>query len=187
MNRFGAMSGAIRRLAGERLFGPAFPVRTVAGDNRTLHLALEQVPSGSVLVVDAAGHLGRAVWGEVLTHAAQQAGVAGLVLDGVTRDLDEIRRRRFPLYGRGACPAGPHKGWVGDIGVPVCCGGVVVAPGDLVLGDADGVVVVPGADAANVLTAAERRAGDEQEWMDRISAGQTSAAVLGISRQRNAT
>ena len=87
----------------------------------------------------------RAVWGAVLTEAARQGGIVGAVIDGVVRDLAQIRAGGFPLFARGSTPAGPHKGGRGSFGGIVQCGGVVVSPGDLVLGDIDGVVVVPAA------------------------------------------
>lgn len=179
MGRFGAMVG-IRRLSGAEMAGPAFPVETAAGENGTLHRALRVVPAGAVLVVAAAAGEDRAVWGEVLTLAAEQAGIRGVVLDGATRDVDAIRGRDFPLFARATSPAGPHKGWPGRIGEPVACAGVVVSPGDVVLGDGDGVAVVPAADAERVLAAARERAGLEQEWLGRIRAGEPSTRVLGL-------
>ena len=180
--RSGAMDGRIRRFAGSSLCGPAYPVRTVAGDNRTLHLALTQVPCGAVLVINAEGHLDRAVWGEVLTRAAQAAGVLGLVLDGAVRDVDAIASLDFPLFARAANPAGPHKGWTGQIGGTISCGGVVVAEGDVVLGDGDGIVVVPRERAAKVLEAAEDRAEKEQQWLRRIADGESTADIFGFTR-----
>lgn len=180
MQRSGAMDGGIRRLAGSRLCGPAFPVRTVAGDNRTLHLALTAVPNGSVLVINAEGHLDRAVWGEVLTHAALAAEVRGVVLDGAVRDIDAIASMGFPLFARGVNPAGPHKGWTGQIGGTISCGGVVVGEGDIVLGDGDGVVVVPEERAGEILEAAEKRAEVEEAWLRRIADGESTADILGF-------
>ena len=180
MARFGAMRG-VRRLSGGRLVGPAYPVQTMAGENSTLHRAIQTAPAGSVLVVDAAAAEDRAVWGEVMTVAAIHGQLRGLVLDGVTRDLDAISGHNFPLFARGTCPAGPHKGWSGRLGTRISCGGVVVEADDVVIGDGDGVVVVPHGDAQAVLVAARDRVRDEAEWMARISAGEPSTTVLGIA------
>jgi regulator of RNase E activity RraA len=170
----------IRRLSGDSIVAPAFPVSTVAGDSRTLHLALDQAPPGCVLVVDAEGFMDRAVWGEILTHSAIRAGVTGLVVDGVVRDLDGIRSLGFPVFGRGTNPAGPHKGWVGTIGQRISCGGVSVAAGDLVIGDSDGVVVVPEERIPDLLPSCEQRMANEAAWIEQIRAGIPSSLLLGL-------
>lgn len=180
MDRAQAMTGRITALTVPSLTGPAFPVRVVAGDNRTIHQALQRVPAGSVLVVDAGGYRDRAVWGEVLTIAAMQLGVSGLVLDGVTRDLEGIRALKFPVFARGTSPAGPHKAGGGAIGGPVCCGGVTVSTGDVVVADQDGVVVVPAGRLGETWDAAQRRLVDEQSWIARIRSGESSVSVLGL-------
>jgi 4-hydroxy-4-methyl-2-oxoglutarate aldolase len=180
LGRLQAMAGEIRRLAGSRVAGPAFPVEVVAGESGTLHRALLVAPPGSVLVVAAGGYTGRAVWGEILTVAALQRGLRGLVLDGVVRDLDAIAAHGFPVFARGTCPAGPHKSPPGRSGEPVACGGVVVAPGDVVLGDGDGVVVVPAAAAEEVHARARERLGQEQEWLRRLRGGETTVEILGL-------
>jgi regulator of RNase E activity RraA len=180
LERFQAMDAGVRRLSGGRLLGRAVPVRTMVGESATLHAAVQQAPAGAVLVIDAEGHLGRAVWGEVLTVAAQAAGLSGVVIDGVIRDVAAIRERGFPVFARGSCPAGPHKGWKGEIGQPVTCGGVVTRAGDLVVGDDDGVVVVPSERIADVAAAAQERLRTEAEWLRRIESGETSVDVLGL-------
>jgi 4-hydroxy-4-methyl-2-oxoglutarate aldolase len=180
LDRFGAMDGGIRLLSGERLLGPAFTVRTVAGDSATTHRALREVPPGHVLVLSAEGCTERAVWGSVLTEAARRGGIVGAVIDGVVRDLAQIRAGGFPLFARGSTPAGPHKGGRGSFGGIVQCGGVVVSPGDLVLGDLDGVVVVPAARVDGVARDAVERLRMEETWIERIRAGEASADILGI-------
>ncbi|MGX9901553.1 RraA family protein [Arthrobacter sp. SA17] len=120
--RQGVMSSRIRPQTGSGLVGRAFCVRVVVGDSGSLHQALEVVPSGSVLVVDAGGFADRAVWGEVLTVAAQHRGVVGAVIDGAIRDVAGIRRRGFPLYSAAISAAGPHKACGGSWGARVSCG-----------------------------------------------------------------
>lgn len=187
MSRGQAMSGRIAALTVPRLAGPAYPVRVVAGDNRTIHLALQRVPAGSVLVVDAGGYRDRAVWGEVLTIAAMQAGVVGLVLDGATRDVEGIRDLAFPVFARGTSPAGPHKAGGGAVGEPISCAGVTVSVGDVVVADADGVVVVPAGRRAETWLAAQQRLVTEQAWIARIRSGESSASVLGLTDDASRT
>ncbi|MEX2374422.1 MAG: RraA family protein [Dehalococcoidia bacterium] len=180
LDRLQAMHSGIRLLSGEGLVGHAFTVETGAGDSATLHRALELVPPDSVLVVDAAGHLGRAVWGNVLSVAAMRRGVRGIVVDGVIRDLAEIHAAGFVTYARGVCPAGPHKGFQGRWGEPIQCGGVVVATGDLVVGDGDGVVVVPASridETERAVLATEER---ERLLLEDVNRGATTAELLGL-------
>ncbi len=174
------MLGRVRSLTGYPVQGPAFPVEITAGENATLHRAVYAAPAGSILVVDGHGHVDRAVWGEVLTVAAQQRGIGGLVLDGAVRDLHAMRERAFPVFAVGTSPAGPHKHPPGRIGVLISCGGVAVAPGDLVVGDADGVAVVPAADVERVLADARVRASREQEWIAALESGATTLELLGL-------
>lgn len=181
LGRLHAMHAGIRLLSGDGLVGRAFTVETGAGDSATLHRALTEVPPDVVLVVDAAGHDARAVWGFVLSVAAQQRDVRGLVLDGVVRDLADTRAAGFPVFARGACPAGPHKGFDGRWGHLIQCGGIAVASGDLVVGDQDGVVVVP---AARVEEAAARVAAIEEQERDllaQVRAGARTADLLGLN------
>jgi 4-hydroxy-4-methyl-2-oxoglutarate aldolase len=180
LERSCAMDGRIRLLSGERLVGPAFTVRTVAGDSATTHRALREAPPGHVLVLSAEGGMERAVWGGVLTEAARRGGLIGAVVDGVVRDLAQIRSLEFPLCARGTSPAGPHKGGQGTFGRVVQCGGVVVSPGDLVLADLDGVVVVPAARIDGVARAAMERLRLEEAWIERIRSGERSADILGL-------
>lgn len=187
LGRFQAMDAGIRLLVANRLSGPAFTVQTAAGENGTIHQALTHAPPGSVLVVDAGGYADRAVWGDIMTTAAQSVGLCGVVLDGAARDVAAIRRKGFPLAARAVCPTGPHKGWQGRIAIPVQCGGVVVNPGDLVYGDEDGIVIVPAKEHDSVLAAANARADLESEWTTRIAAGESSAAILGVQRSATVT
>ena len=180
VGRFGAMSGAIRCMTGVGVVGPAFPLRTMPGDNRTIHLALREAAAGTVLVIDAGGYQDRAVWGEVLTRGAIAGRIAGVVIDGATRDVAGIRALGFPVYARAASPAGPHKAGAGVIGEPVSCGGVVVGLGDLVVADEDGVTVAPAQSLDDLYDAACARIATEQEWMARIAKGESTAAVLGL-------
>ena len=180
LGRFGAMDGGIVPLTGLPLLGWAATIEVVPGDSATIHRALTGVRPGSVVMVDAGGGRDRAVWGGVLTAAARAAGVVGAVIDGAVRDLAVIRAQGFPVFGRGANPAGPHKAGGGRAGARVSCGGLVVAAGDLVLGDEDGVVVVPAGELEGVRQAVRDREELERRWLARIEAGEPSASVIGL-------
>lgn len=180
LGRFGGMVGGIHRVAGGRMAGQALTVQVVSGENGTIHRALSLAVPGSVLVVAAGGGLERAVWGEVLARAALSKGLAGVVIDGAVRDLDALGEVNLPTFARGAAPAGPHKGWVGRISCPVACGGVVVHPGDLIVGDGDGVAVVPADDIERIYELASARQALEAEWLERISRGESTVEILGL-------
>lgn len=180
LGRFQVLSARVRPLSGTGVVGRAFCVRVMPGDSASLHLALDHVPPDRVLVVDAGGYTDRAVWGEVLTAAAQARGVRGLVLDGAVRDIAAIRDRQFPVYAAGVCPAGPHKSGGGQWGGTVACGGAVVESGDLMVGDADGVVAVPWSQRLDVLDRAADKIAQEQRWLAAVAAGRRSAELLGL-------
>lgn len=155
MSRFGTMCG-LRRVggAGTYLAGPALTVRTRPTDNLMVHAALDLADPGDVLVVDAGGATDHAIIGALMVHYARRRGIAGLIIDGMARDADDLATLDLPVYARGINPNGPYKNGPGEINVPVSCGATAVTPGDLVLGDADGAVVVPRESAAEVAEAA---------------------------------
>ncbi len=145
-----------------RLAGPAYPVACPPGDNLMLHVAIHRAPAGAVIVC-AAGDAHWAMAGGNVCAYAQQRGIAGFVIDGVIRDIAETRRNRFPVFGRGLIPIPGVRKTAGLIDVPVVCGGVVVAPGDVVIADEEGIVVLPKAQAADMLAKAQARAKKEEE------------------------
>lgn len=183
--RFGAMNGSVHRIVGNHLAGPAVTVEVMAGENGTIHRALSEAPSGSVLVIAAGGYVDRAVWGDILAQAALQRGIAGVVVDGAVRDIDALKRVGLPTWAKGTSAAGPHKGWVGRIGRAIACAGVVVEPNDVIVADGDGVAVIPAAEEAEIHAAAVERQLMEQEWSVRISRGETTTSVLGLDRSEN--
>jgi len=145
-----------------RLAGPAYPVACPAGDNLMLHVAIHRAPAGSVIVC-AAGDSNWAMAGGNVCAYAQQRGIAGFVVDGVIRDLAETRKNKFPVFGRGVIPIPGVRKAAGLINVTVVCGGVMVAPGDMVIADEEGIVVLPKAQAADMLAKAQTRAKKEEE------------------------
>ncbi|QNS06219.1 RraA family protein [Streptomyces xanthii] len=153
---------------GPRLAGPAFTVRCPPGDNLMLHAAIHRAAPGSVIVVES-GDLEYALAGGNVCAVARRRGVAGFVLDGVIRDIAEIREAGFPVYARGVVPIPGTKKAVTPLNEPVRCGGVTVAAGDVVVADEDGVVAVPGERADEILVAAraklEKEAGQSlDDW-----------------------
>jgi regulator of RNase E activity RraA len=143
-----------------RIAGPAYPVRCPHGDNLMLHAAIHRAPAGSVLVVESAD-LDYAVAGGNVCAVAQRRGIAGMVVDGAIRDLAESRQARFPVYARGVCPIPGRKGLLSVLNGPVRCGGVEVAPGDVVVADEEGIVVVPAGQAEALLARAEAKAAKD--------------------------
>jgi RraA family protein len=145
------------------MIGSALTVRTRPGDNLMVHKAIDLAQPGDVIVVDAGGELTNAIVGEIMTTLAQTRGVAGMVIDGSVRDLDAIAASDFPVYARGITHRGPYKDGPGEINVVVNVGGQTIAPGDIVVGDADGVLAVPRSEAAHVANLAraqmDREAG----------------------------
>ncbi|OYU42340.1 MAG: dimethylmenaquinone methyltransferase, partial [Burkholderiales bacterium PBB4] len=169
--------------AGATLAAPAFPLVCSPGDNLSIHIAMERAPRGSVLVV-ATGNFVAGYWGEVLTVAAEAAGIVGLVIDGGVRDVAAMTRRRFPVFTRGVSVRGTIKASSPSVGQQMLFAGVPVAVGDMVVADDDGVIIVPAAELERTLAAAETRASKEAEMMARLSQGETTMDLLGLSAWR---
>jgi len=156
---------------GGTMVGRAFTVRTAGGDNLTIHKALERVQPGDVLVVDGGGDTSRALVGEIMTSIAQSRGAAGMVIDGAIRDARAISQSDFPCFARAAIHRGPYKNGPGELNVPVTVGGMIVHPGDIVVGDEDGVVAFPAAIAADLLKAVQDQEAREAEILRSIAEG----------------
>lgn len=161
---------------GTPMAGTALTVRTRAGDNKTIHEALELVRPGDVIVVDGGGDLSRALIGEIMTSVAKMRGAAGFVLDGAVRDIAAIGKSSFPCFARAGIHLGPYKNGPGEINVPVSIGGLTVHPGDIVVGDADGVVAFPQAIAAALLEATRAQSAREEELLRQIAEGRYAGA-----------
>jgi 4-hydroxy-4-methyl-2-oxoglutarate aldolase len=171
--RRGTLGGRIQPLARSmKVAGPAFTVEVRPGDNLMIHAALVLAKPGDVIVVDGKGDLSCALTGALMAAHAQKAGVAGFVIDGAVRDTDECSRGSFPIFAAGANPNGPLKNSGGRINWPVSVGGTTVNPGDLIVGDADGVVVVPREMAAEIVGAAQAKVDGETERMKAIGRGE---------------
>jgi RraA family protein len=153
------------------LLGTALTVRTFAGDNLVVHQALEQIRPGDVLVVDGGGDVTRALVGEIMKTVAESRGCAGFVIDGAIRDVRVFAESSFPCYARGAVPRGPFKHGPGEIGVPISVGGCMVNPGDVVVGDDDGVVTFAPHLAKELVTLLRAEEAREADVLDRIRGG----------------
>jgi RraA family protein len=172
MNRLVAGGAALRPMhGGGKLCGTAFTVKVAPGDNLMVHKAIDVAAPGDVIVVDAGGVLTCAIIGDIMTSLASKRGLAGMVIHGAIRDAAEIRARRFPVYACGITHRGPYKNGPGEINLPVALDGMVVHPGDIIVGDADGVVAVPQAYAAEVLALARAQLAKETALLKAIAAG----------------
>lgn len=171
MNRMACMAARIRPFNKAPLLGTAFTVRSPVADNLMLHVAIDMAEPGDVIVVDAQGDTTNAITGENMMMWAARRGIAGVIIDGAVRDVDSLAQLAMPVYAAGVQPNGPFKDGPGEINVPVSCGGVVVRPGDILLGDADGVIVIRPEDAEEVLKAATAKLADEIATREAINSG----------------
>ncbi|MGI6662508.1 MAG: RraA family protein [Bacillota bacterium] len=170
--RLFAMDSRIRPMGkGKSLVGPAFTVNAAMADNLLFHKALLLAKPGDVLVVNAAGDRNYSVCGDIMFQIARKAGIAGIVIDGCIRDVEFLEQNDFPVYAIGVTPRGPYKNGPGEINVDICCGGQVVHPGDLIVGDADGITVVYPDDMAAVADEVEKVIAKEAAFEDMIERG----------------
>jgi RraA family protein len=154
-----------------KLCGPAFTVRTAAGDNLLVHKAIDTAQKGDVIVVDAGGICENAIIGELMMSRARQRGVAGIVIWGAIRDSAELAAGTYPVYAAGVTHRGPYKNGPGEINVPINMGGMAVNPGDIIIGDADGLVAIAQDQAERVLASAKSILEKETAAMKEILAG----------------
>ena len=170
MNRAGLLDARLRRISRVDLLGPAFTVKSRAGDNLMLHKALEMAQPGDVIVFDGHGDLTTAITGELMMQIAVEKKLGGVIIDGAIRDLAALRELPLPIYAAGVTPAGPYKDGPGEINVPVSVGSVVIHPGDIIVGDEDGIVAIRPADAEVILGKTLKKQAAEVEKMAAIKA-----------------
>jgi 4-hydroxy-4-methyl-2-oxoglutarate aldolase len=185
--RRGALPSAIKPLqASFRVCGPAYTVDCPPSDNLWLHRAVYAASPGDVLVADVRGQTEAGYWGEILSQAAVVQGIAGLVIAGGVRDVDRIAALGFPVFAANVCIRGTTKDPAGDgtLGEPIVVGEITVRPGDAVLGDADGVVVVEAGDVDAVVTAARARARQEDEILRRLQGGESTLEIYRLRAER---
>lgn len=180
LNRSCALSADIKLMSNPTkriMVGSALTVKTRAGDNLLLHKALDIAQPGDIIIVANEGGRNRALMGEIMVSLVScSKKIEGIVLDGPIRDSAELAQKDFFLYATGATPGGPYKSGPGEVNVPISCGGIVVEPGDIILGDRDGVIVIPLKQAEEILIQARRI-----KEMDtaKLKAAQTGCASRG--------
>jgi RraA family protein len=181
-------SGAIGLMPLHRpraMAGTAVTVRTRPGDNLMIHRAFDFCRPGDVLVIDGGGDLHQALLGDIMSSYAESIGIVGVVVDGAIRDAAELRSREFPVYARGITHRGPYKNGPGEINVPVTVGGMVVNPGDIIVGDEDGVIAIAQADAPAVLERARLSAQKEAQALQAIGEGKLDRSWIEATIERS--
>lgn len=167
MNRLFNMQGDIKAYAPKvPLLGTAFTVKAPEGDNMFFHIAIGLAKPGDVLIIDAGGSMERSLCGEMMYTEAMARGIVGFVVNGCIRDTDCLDTLGFPVYAKGVTPQGPWKNGPGEINVPICCGGQVVFPGDIIVGDPDGIVVIHPEDAPEIAELAKEKFAKEQKTLE---------------------
>lgn len=173
MNRLYCMHDYMKLLnpdTAKPLLGTAITVKAPIGDNLFFHQALDLAQPGDVIVVDGASGCNRSLAGEIMMRFAAKKGLAGIVVDGCLRDLDGIEKLDMPIYAKGVTPQGPWKFGPGEVNVPVACGGQVVFPGDILVGDKDGIVVIRRQDAEEVAKVAQEKKAKEDKTFELMEA-----------------
>lgn len=177
--RRGALDGRIQPMSKQmKVCGSAFTVEVRPGDNLMVHAALAMAKPGDVLVIDAKGDRTSALCGAIMAAQAKAAGIAGFVVDAAARDSEELSNGDFPVFCVGTNPNGPTKGLGGRLNWPVSVGGVAINPGDLIIGDADGVVAIPKELVEAMLGLAEKKVAAEAQRMRQIAEGNLGAPWL---------
>lgn len=164
-----------------RLAGPAFTVDCRPADNLMLHYAVQKARPGDVLVVDAKGFMEAGPWGDVLTIQAMKVGIAGLVINGCVRDANLIIELGFPVFCRGLSIKGTAKNQPGRVNVPVSIGDVLIHPGDIIVGDRDGLAVVPQGEVESTIAASLTREEKEAKQREAIAQGSFTSDLLGLT------
>lgn len=170
--------------AGSPMAGCALTVKTRPGDNLFVHKALDLAQPGDVIVVDAGGDLTNAIIGELMSGYAASRGIAGIVINGAIRDADTLRKNDFPVYAAGVTHRGPYKDGPGQINVAVSLDGMVVRPGDIVVGDGDGVLCIPLEEAQAICAAAEDKHAQEEQTIAAIAAGRLDTSWVDAALER---
>ena len=181
MNRTQVMDGRIKPIQdGISVCGQARTVDVMVGDNGAPHMLIGLMEPGEIMVINAGGFLGTAVWGGIMTRAAMHREIGGIVVDGAVRDVAEIRELGFPAFAAGVVPAGPHKGYGGIIDGTISCAGCPVKSGDIVIGDDDGVAVVPLERQEALLVGSQEKIAQESETNANTAKGALPGDRLGL-------
>lgn len=168
MNRTAAISSSIRPFNKNRIQGSAYTVRTQAGDNLLIYYAIDNAKPGDVIVIDGNGFLDRALLGGIMSTYAAKRGIAGIVVDGAIRDPLELEKLDINVFAKSISPNGPYKNGPGEINVPVNIGGRIINPGDIIIGDYDGLIVIEPSCALEVLKKSKQVVLKEAKMMKQI-------------------
>lgn len=174
MNRFFCISSEIRLMNKNKdikMVGFALTVKTRPVDNLMVHKAIDMAKQGDIIVVDANGDINSAIIGEIITLEAINKKLSGIIIDGCVRDISVIEKLNFPVFAKGITPKGPYKDGPGEINFPISCGGVKISPGDILVGDADGIVVIPHRDLKFILEKVKEKAKTEYKIIQGLEKG----------------
>ena len=182
MGKQGALPSGIKPInPATRLYGTAYTVQSIPGDNLLLHRAIAAASAGDIIIADVSGFYEAGYWGEIMSVASQARGIAGLVIDGCVRDAIEIEALGFPVFCRGLCIRGTTKHGAGSLNQPISIGDIHIAPGDVIVGDRDGVVVVPATRVEETVAKCAARVEKEQRTMQALREGKTTLEIYGWS------
>ncbi|MCU1491829.1 MAG: Dimethylmenaquinone methyltransferase [Acidimicrobiaceae bacterium] len=183
LGRRNALSPAIKPLWSPAvLAGPVFTVEAVVADNLALHHAVAEAPAGAVIIASVSEPGPVPLWGDLLSTISKEKGIAGLVIDAMVRDCDRIRALEFPVFGHGTSLYGPSKNAWGRLGVDIAIDGVTIRPGDWVLADGDGVVIIPADELESALVAASAVRDREREIVRRAALGESTLVQLNLGQ-----
>lgn len=169
--RMNCMFNGIHSMNEKNLCGVAFTVKVPAGDNLAAQVAMDYALPGDIIVIDGAGYTDRALVGGMMAAYAAEKRLGGFVVNGAVRDIEDLRNGEIPVFAIDKTPLGPYKAGPGEINVPVCCGGQVVMPGDIIVGDQDGVVVIPQRSAEELLEMVRENIKIEQSEIEKMNQG----------------
>lgn len=166
--------------------GSALTVKAYPGDNLIIHKAVTMAEPGDVLIIDANGYTESGLWGDLISMSCKEHGLNGTVIDGAARDVDEIEELDYPVYSRAISPKGSYKAHPGSINTPISCGGVSVTPGDIVVGDSEGVVIIKRDVAEDVLYDARHKLDDEADLRRLLREGEYIYDLVGLDEKYQA-
>ena len=180
MGKQGNLPSAIKPISkGMKVFGSAYTVHTMPRDNKILHRAYASAKKGDVIIAHCSDYYEAGYWGDLMSLGAKTQGIAGLVIDACIRDADDIEALSFPVFSRGICIKGTSSFEDGTLNMPIVIGGVLINPGDFIIGDRDGVVVVPKNLAEETIKKAKAREEREESIRDQLRQGKTSMQIYG--------